>query len=173
MTCDDCDTLFTKEGMERLYQAERNYIDGENYGSFCKAVSISDTSCDDTNGYSSLSRVFGTKLQDGTLTETDVQNFVDDMRTDDNVWAQWKAFIGRDFDRTSDDPKTIYARTWFDYRMPINFDGNNYESPLDRPEEQDQYFFDWFEGLRNNYDDTNDDTFWANAFNGLVIDNTI
>ena len=97
-TCEDCDTLLTKEGIEKIYDSEQKFLGDNDYGSFCKAVSISDDSCDATDGYLSITKYFGASAGDGSLTQADVDNFINDLKTDDDEWDSWKSFIGNDFD---------------------------------------------------------------------------
>ena len=171
-TCDDCENILTKENIEKIYEAEQEFIADDDYGSFCKAVDITDDSCDDVNGYLSLTKYFGTKLADDTLTQADVDKFINDLKTDDDAWTTWKSFIGNDFDRDDVNAKSIYARSFMDYRMPIEYDGKSYDSPLDESQKQDLHMIDWFEPIREDLEDTNNDKFWKGAFNAVIIDFT-
>ena len=105
-TCDECDNLLTKDNIERIYDAEQEFVGDKDYDSFCKAVSISDDSCDNANGYLSITSNFAADLAAGTLTQGDVDTFVNTLKTDDDEWTDWKSYIGNDFDRDDTNPKT-------------------------------------------------------------------
>ena len=131
----------SKDGIEKIYEAEQSWMTDPDYENFCKAVSLTDPACDDTYGYQSITQYFQTELDTNSLTEADVDGLISLLATDDSQWDIWKGLIGADYERTGANPSTTRLRSFYLYSTP--FEGFN--DANDRRSEQAKLLYEWEE----------------------------
>ena len=140
-TCeDDCDDIMTLDGIKKAWEYEKMLNKHSKYPKTCLATSSSDLSCK-SDGWSSITKFFEAKLIANTLTQTDIDNFKNDLISTPATWNTYKSMIGKDF--TSSNKKTKYLSGYYQFGTPLDVDGTKYKSRNDRPLEQEAYVADY------------------------------
>lgn len=136
--CKDCNTILTADFIKQMYEIEQKVVSDANYKNYCKAVSSSNSACS-TSAYSSFAKNFATNIN--TLTQADVDTYLNSIKNDQNVYLSNNIFLESSFSRTNLVSKK--ARAIFVMAGPIEVDGKRYKTYSDDESGQEEKFVDF------------------------------
>ena len=120
--------ILLKENLLALKQVEDQLVNHESYESFCKKDDSG--TCDATAVMSPLSVFTGFDLEAATQAEI-IAYFKGVAQTPQ--WDFFKAFFDNGVDVTADKPRVMYAQSFWNLGMPIEWNGKRYANDLDDP----------------------------------------
>ena len=123
--------------MKQMYNVEQQIIQLNDFSTYCKAKSTTDTSCAD-DSYNSFAKYFESQILADTLTQTDIDNFLSTLASDNTLFNQYYIFLDTGFTQTN--LVSSKARAIYLFGQPIEKGGKRYSSYLDDPESQGEYF---------------------------------
>ena len=152
--CSSCSTILTVDYVTQMYNIEQLVAGNSEFSSFCEARSFTDSSCS-TDSYKSFSEYFASQITAGTLTQTDIDNFLSQIASDSSLYNEYYIYLDTGF--TQSNLVSKKARAIFLFGQPIEKGGKRYKSYLDDPAGQTLEFTDWSFDREDDVKDYNTD----------------